>query len=420
MNPLLKLILFIIALLFCSNTLYAQSEQLDRDIRIAERIIQEIFTPAAASGERHYVLPAVRRVESEYIPGIGVHFRVGQSGAWAMSLTSGNGNGETDQSSNTGTNASVENRMLEYLMLYAGQLRGLPANEQVRITFGARSAAPHIVFYSASGERRSQQPGISMWVSKADIDRFAEGNLSENQFKSRISKHEISESQEKRDLNIFASVLEGALNSTDSEYLRVNRKPRYEYLPGLGVHFQVNVNSGMGISLANVRGFASQIDDLNLENVDIKIDLGDIVAGVAPDFDVLAPPNDSLRIALRKMSDSLRVQSRELRGQVEILRNQAEEARRQGQEIQRQIEFRVAERDTIDLSADAEKIMIEIKAAIKDYGSTLSSLNDNELLMITVHWSGRNTSIPEKTHVRIKKSDMLRGSQPAIEDIRRR
>jgi hypothetical protein len=420
MNPLLKLILFIIALLFCIPLLHAQSDQLDRDIRIAERILEEIFTPVHTSGERQIVLPTTRGVEGEYIPGIGIHFKVGQSGARAISIATRTRDGGSDSAVKTETNELIESRMMEYFTQYAGQLRGLPDNEQVRITFGARTSGPRMVFYSPSGERQAEQPRLTMWVTKSDIDRFTDGNLSENQFRNRISKHEISDSQEMRDLNIFASVLEAALNSTDSKHLKVNRKPTYEYLPGLGAHFHVNVNSGIGFSLANIRGMARQIDSLNLDNVDIQIDLGNF----PHEFNFQSPQiefrNDSLRVAMRGMSDSLRVHANELRGQVEIIRKQAEAARRQGEEIQRQVAFTFAERDTVDLTEDAAGLMAELKTAIKDYGPTLSSLGDSELLMITVNWSGRNPTVPDRTHIRISKADLMRGAEPNIEEIRRR
>jgi len=419
MNPLLKFILIIISLLICNQSLYGQSDQLERDIRIAERILEEIFTPEPATGERQIVLPTTRRVESEYIPGVGVHFKVAQSGARTISIVAGARGAESNQTVRTETNESVENRMMEYFTQYAGQLRGLPDNEQVRITFGARTSGPRMIFYSHSGERQAEQPRLTMWVDKADIDRFSRGTISEDQFKSKLSKHEIFDSQEMRDLNIFASILETAINRTESKYLKVNRKPAYEYLPGLGAHFHVNISGRAGfLNFPGLDSLAFRIDNLDLGNVDVQIDLGDINHRLrAPHIEF---NRDSLRIAIRGLGDSLRVHSNELRGQVEMIREQAEAAQRQGQEIQRQIAFSFAERDTIDLTEDATKLMAELKTAIKDYGPTLSSLGDNELLMITVNWSGRNPSLPERTHIRISKSDLMRGAEPNVEEIRRR
>ncbi|TVR31299.1 MAG: hypothetical protein EA390_06625 [Balneolaceae bacterium] len=424
MNPLLKLILFLIALLFFNQLLYAQSDQLDRDIRIAERILEEIFTPEPSSGERQVVLPFSRGVESEYIPGVGIHFKVGQARTPRIRISGGRQAGDDENKTSEVTIETVENRMMEYFTQYAGQLRGLPDNEQVRVTFGEKTTGPRMVFFSASGEQQHQLPRLTMWVTKAEINRFADGNLSESQFRNRISKHEITDSQDKRDLIIFASVLETSINSTDSKHLKVNRKPTYEYLPALGAHFHVNVSSGVGFSLANIRGMARQIDSLDLDDVDIRIDLGDISANIPPEFNFQSPQiefrNDSLRIALRAMSDSLRVHANELSGHIEVIREQAEAAQRQGQEIQRQIAFSFAERDTVDLTEDAAKLMVELKAAIKDYGSTLSSLGDNELLMITVNWSGRNPTLPERTHIRISKEDLFFGREPFVEEIKRR
>lgn len=420
MNPLLKLILFIIALLFCIPSLYAQSDQLDRDIRIAERILQEIFTPVQASGERQILLPASRGVEGEYIPGIGVHFKFAGLNTQFVYVDRSK-NEQLSLSGNIVTREWIEEKTLEYLKNYAPQLRGLSDSEQVRVTYGSASNNPFIIFTGSQREStETRQPKLTAWVTMADLKQYSSGNLSDSQFKNRVSVTILSEQQEMRDLNIFASVLEAAMNSTDSKHLKVNRKPTYEYLPGLGAHFHVNVNSGVGLFPANIRGMARQIDSLDLDNVDIQIDLGNI----PHEFNFQSPQiefrNDSLRVAIRGMSDSLRVHANELRGQVEVIREHAEAARRQGQEIQRQFAISFAERDTVDLTEDTARLMTELKTAIKDYGSTLSSLGDNEMLMITVNWSGRNPTVPDRTHIRISKSDLIRGAEPNIEEIRRR
>jgi len=419
MNPLLKFILFLIALLFCNQSLFAQSDQLNRDIRIAERILEEIFTPVPSSGERQVVLPFSRGVESEYIPGVGVHFKVGQARTPRIRISGNRQAGDQENKASEITIETVENRMMEYFTQYAGQLRGLPDNEQVRVTFGEKTTGPRMVFFSASGEQQHQLPRLTMWVTKADINRFAGGNLSESQFRNRISEHEITDSQDKRDLNIFASVLEAAMNSADSKHLKLNRKPTYEYLPGLGAHFQVNVSSGVGFSLANIRGMTRQIDSLDLDDVVIEFEIGNY----PHEFNFQSPQiqfgNDSLRIDIPGVGDSLRVHTNELRGQIIIMREQAEAARRQGEEIQRKVAFSFAEQDTVNLTDEAARLMAELKAAIKDYGSTITSLGDNELLMITVNWSVRNPTVPERTHIRITKEDLFFGREPFIEEIRR-
>ncbi len=164
------------------------------------------------------------------------------------------------------------------------------------------------------------------------------------------------------------------------------------------------------------------IDDTDFGDVQhIEIDLGDITHMLDNDQDsyVHSPTfnfdADSLRISIQKMRDSLRFDSEELRKQLEQIRIQAEEARQQGEDVRRQLEFRFAEQDTLDLSDDVDRFLDELKNTVANYGPTLQSLDENELLMITINWSGRNPTVPERTYLRIKKTDLLRGAEPIIE-----
>jgi hypothetical protein len=391
---LIHVALLITALLLGGNSLQAQGEQLERDIRIAERILEEIFTPPAAG--QAIVFSPTSRVEGEYIPGVGVHFKIAGNPGGVVLIRTQDGEQRQEQEI---TENWVETRMIEYLTGYAGQLRDLPAGEQVRITFGSRPSQLRTIFVGGS-PGPAQLPGLSMWVNKAEIDRLTRGNITEAQFRNRISRHALEETQELRDMNIFASVLETSLSSSGIEHLRVTRKPRYEYLPGLGVHFHINATTRSHPALSYVLGSPDDVTYIQAPRVEFN--------------------NDSLRLSITRLHDSLRVHTENLRVHAEELRKQAEEARRQGEQIRRQIEVRVAERDTLDLSADVARLTDEVKTVIKEYGTTLSSLNDGELLMITINWPARNPTVPERTYIRISKEDLVRGRDPNIEEIGRK
>ena len=76
MKTIIKLILIIIAILLGEQQLQAQgaSSRVDSEIRIAESILEEIFK--SPESDYRYFLPG-SAVEGEYIPGMGVHFRLG-------------------------------------------------------------------------------------------------------------------------------------------------------------------------------------------------------------------------------------------------------------------------------------------------------------------------------------------------------
>lgn len=412
MKTIIKIILIILAILLGNKNLFAQNSQIESEIRIAERILEEIFrTPE--SGSQVY-FPDRKQVQGEYIPGIGIHFRIGSGPAGVFYIDRDNRNSISGSSV---TQEWIEEKMLEYFNGYAAQLRSVPDNEQIRITYGSGSGSYRVVIIGQRRENSEKsRPKVTAWATMADIKRFASGNLSESQFRSRLSVTDLTEAEEKRDLNIFASVLEASMNSADTEHLRVRRKPAYEYLPGFGAHFNVNVSTGTGFHFGVLEDMAIELDNADFDDFDVQIDLGEIE--IDPPHFEFNP--DSLNISVRQFTDSIKTITGQIKLDTAEIRQQAERARQQAEEMRQRIEVRVAERDTLDLTGEAELLMNELRQTIRDYGSTLSSLQDNELLVITVNWEGRNRSLPERTRVQITKSDLLRGAEPDIEEIRRR
>ena len=419
MKIIKKIFQFIIALLLSLQFATAQSSEMERDIRIAERILQELFTYDSETPV--FQIPNLNRVQGEYIPGAGVHFRIGHQPDFRVTALRVRRDADQNVSRTQKPDYEwIETRMLEYFSQYGGQLRGLQPDEQVRLTFSPRNLFAGVV---RSG-RELEIPRMTMWISSADLQRHTRSNLSADEFRNHVQTYDLTQAEEKQDFAIFASVLEEALNNTGSEHLRVSRKPTFEYLPGLGVQYQITVNAGRGFPFVNLQNIARSIDDMNLDNVEIEIDLGDITHSI-PDEDMLVRiPRiemnmDTLRISLQRHADSLRFDAEKLRRDLEDVRIQADEARRQGDEIRRQLEFRFAESDTVDLEEDVQIFMNELKQAIADYGPTLRSLENDELLMITVNWAGRNPTTPERTHIRIKKSDLIAGESPEIRTVER-
>ena len=415
MKIIKKIFQFIIALLLSFQIATAQNSEMERDIRIAERILQELFT--YDSEDAIFQIPNLNRVQGEYIPGAGVHFRIGHQPDFRVTALRIRRDADQESTQRQKIESDwVESRMLEYFSQYGGQIRSLQPDEQIRLTFSPGNLFAGVIH---SG-RELDIPRVTMWISSADLQRHTRNNLSADEIRNHVQSYDLTQADEKQDLAIFASVLETSLNNTGSEHLRVNRKPTFEYLPGLGVQYQINVSTGRGFPFVNLQNIARSIDNMNLDNVDIDIDLGDITHSV-PDEDVLVRiPRiemnmDTLRISIQRHADSLRFDMEKFRRDLEDVRIQADGARRQGEEIRRQIEFRFAERDTVDLEEDVKRFIEELKKTVIDYGPTLQSLQDDEFLMITVNWSGRNPTVPERTHLRIEKADLPRGTELIIE-----
>ncbi|MFO7846487.1 MAG: hypothetical protein R6V27_07995 [Balneolaceae bacterium] len=394
----------ILTLALYSEPLSGQpADSFDRDIRIAEGIIAELFEPEDSrrpSRGRH-----IRDVTGRYIPDYGIHFNVGAtlSPAAVRVVLQGHAeiqvddNSEPQQLQEMGREF-VEDRLTDYLKNYASLFRDLPGDEVVRVTVSPYRPGAHsfIVFPGSSDSRR---PGVhlTVWASASDIRAYDAGSISEEEFERRIDSIDLTEQEQERDQTVFASILQTALDDV-SDQIRVRQSPVSEYLPGLGLSYRVHASlrSGSWFNIDNL-----QINEFKIENDSLSIDLSDIAKDI--DFDNLssfASRVDSI-FGLQNgsvPSDSQMKSLRELRQQINHQKDTFSD-----EEI----------REMVDQFHD------ELIRTLRDYGVTLRSLDDDEMLIVSVFWSGRHAALPQRSELRIRKSDLLNGTRPEIEEYSR-
>ena len=408
MNRVKMVSIFGLILLFSTGTAMAQADQLERDIRIAERIIEEIFS--SNTGEGQLLRLRTGTVRGEYLAGIGVHFTINR-GTFRFG---------TDEQHSGRSNQQqfaledFEERVMEYLTGYASQLRGLNENEQIQFTFGRNTGNTGFIVMPGTEQIMRRAQGIYMaYVRVGDLKRFEDDTLTESDFREQVTVMDLTEAEPKRDLDIFASVIETALNRETGSKLRIVRKPDFAYMPGFGAVFEMNVRSETGFSLNSV---IARIDEMDLDDVRINIDLGDITDQLDSDIRVNAP---TVRVDLERFSDSIKQNLNGVKAQIAVLGRDTVSSD-MGAMIGRRLEFNFAANDTVDLSADATKMIDELTSVLKDYAGTLSSLEDGEMVMITINWPVRNQSLPAKTRIRATKEDLFFGREPLIEEVSRR
>lgn len=407
----------LIILILIPSFIQAQSEQLQREIRIAEGILQELFAGEQASG---HTIIGVRssRVVSDYIPGYGIHFQIGESFWWSgplqlsreIRVIQRDGSHISDRPDKDSDETSeerkqvTEQKMIEYFTRYAPQLQNLPDNEFVRISTGLRPQQ-NIFIISSSEERRGRTiPMVTKWVQKQDLRRFSEGSITEQQLIQRIQTADITETPEKRDFNIFKTILDTSTNNAGLEYLRFQSTP-YTYLPGFGVQFHLNA-SQRGATFIGMDFEPYVIKNLNFDfdttkNLDLAIDIQRNVTGSNPErFKFNA---DSLRWMAGRSLDSLRIVMDDL-----------------AVSLSNALPIDAGQPEDGVMTSEKEKIYDEIIQTIKEYGPTLSSLPDGEFLNIAITWPSRSTELPQRTYIRIKKQDLMAGRTPEIQEIERR
>ena len=403
-------------LILSAGTLFAQtSETHDRDIRIAEGILAELFD----AKETGFTLRGanVRGVTGEYIPGYGVHFKIGANihPQTLRVIIRGHAQIERDEEQDAPASAEenrafIEDRFMEYFKNYASLLRGIPKDEVVRLTFGDNSSAHTVLSFPPRPERqRDAVPAMTSWASVSDINAFSEGNLSDEEFEARIQIKDLSQEETERDQEVFASILETALNQAGTENLRVRRSPRVEYLPGLGLNYQVHVSlrSWPFMGDFNLDGLEIHLDSLAIGLSELSDNLDEHLLPMAEKLDSIFNPqhrNASRDSLVRAYRDSVRAQRENQQRSVRAFRRD-------------RVENQFSEEEILD---EIDKLHEELKQTVMEYGQTLRSLQDDEMLIITLHWSGRHPALPQRSELRIRKADLLDGKEPEIQVIARK
>ena len=421
MNRVKKTVLITIGLLLIQgvSTSEAQNERLMQDIRVGETILTELINDNRAQFPFHG--GTTRMVQGEYIDGYGVHFSIG-SGITGRSIVLRHRQGEQqDEVSPDAAREKIEQIMRDYLQNYAVMSRHLSDNEHVRLTYGQQARVQRVIAVRGPGnEERLSVPRISVSVTVADLKRHKNGQISDEVLQQRIRVTDLSDQEIGNDLKVFSSVLKTSLDNTETTHLRSGRDPSLNYIPGLGAHYSVEVSARGTFQLAGLQRFTRDIDEKMLSDFsNIEIDLGEVTFDDGSNMVHVGAPSiefkgDSISIAFTELDDSLMYNVDELQKRVNEMRDRFEELRKRGVEIAGRIEYQRTERDTIDYANDLEMIKNQVEETIRDYGPTLRSLSDDEFLIVTINWRGRD--LPDKTTFRIRKSDLVDGKAPDVKE----
>lgn len=419
MKTMKKSIVFLIAVLLSvfsvANAQTNEDPQRERDIKIAEGIIASIFGSDVPGFKN-------QNVHGEYVPGYGVHFTVSPGISNIVRLRTPDSGDERfvvevnkneRTSSDTEREQQIKEKIYEYMKMYAPLIRGVPEEESVRVTYAMTDRGQSIWVFTQDGERNKQNdPGVSVWTTVSNLKQFRNGNISEQEFINRVNTHILSADEKYPDFDVFASILETAMNNANTEYLKI-RRPQMDYLPGLGVRYRIQVSARPGFIL-NEFNFSDGDFEFRLDS--LRLNLNESLKSLEESLAPLSQKLDSMF-----SQDLTGEEHREIREDIQEQRRAVHERQEAlGRDAVRSYGGQAQSVDSLDLELEADAIIEELLNVIENYGSTLTSLADDEMLMISLNWSGRSDDLPERTEVRIKKADLLRGEKPDIEEIKRR
>jgi len=184
----------------------------------------------------------------------------------------------------------------------------------------------------------------------------------------------------------------------------------------MGVHFHSEIHT-RGLSSPQNRDHVwGRLDSLSGNFQALSEQLGESLAPLIARLDSTFKPNrwefDGDSVATFFRGDSLNVQIRDHQNRVRV-QPRANRPQNRPRINAIEIDF-FDEGSEEEVQEQVEIAHRELTSAIKDYASTLRSLPDDELLIVTLHWNSRHPSVPYESEIRIRKSDLLNGSEPEV------
>jgi len=380
MNYLSKITSFaaVCLLIFGLQNVRGQSNidtnRMQRDINIMENVLQEMFkTSWEARGNTVRVGSVAfgRRndIRGTYLPDYGVIFNIpsgppafvmetdSDDEGFAYSFQYGDGNGGKVNE------ASVTSRIVEFLRDYGSAIGQLSNSDRVMVIYNSNVPDSKFAVFQSddSNVKRQKIPSISVVAKKTDLQAYRSGDLSNEQFRNQldISTAEANERAQK-DLKVMAGIFKSALE--DSESFRITGSVDYLKLDNFGALFSFDARYAQRgeWSFSNLRK--------SLET--IGKDLEEARAELEEEIRVNIDIKDSLHSEKQKEIQKKRAQHQE------------------------------------NVRKAYEMFMTDLKEYLVDYGRTLSSIDSNQHILVSVTLPSRYDEIPERLDLQIRKSQL--------------
>ncbi len=342
------------------------ANRMNRDIKIMENILGELFKTQIVSDagnakirSNNYVFfgGSSANIKGTYIPDFGVIFMIPSSTGRSIVVSregSGSANvvfqysSDNDQSDKAVDEESVVKRITEFMQDYASTMGQLSPDENVLVIYGStNSSNSRYATFSLKAinddekEPAKTLPVISVSAKKSDLDAYRSGRLNADAFQNRLSVSK-SEDSEKLDMKVLGNIFRTALEDGDGKqfHLISSNSLSYLYLDNFGALYSMNIHRGH--NLGSFR-FGSISGNLSAEREKELVEL-----------------KEDLREREQKLNETL--------------------------------------------EKEYETLISKTKEFIIDYGRTLSSLKNNQHLLVSLNIADASDTIPERVTLQVQKS----------------
>ena len=353
----------LIGLLSITSTIsYAQAidtNRMNRDISIMENILEELFrTQIKSNSDRTLVVSKQNfffsnGVRGAYLPGFGLIFMISSPSSYTVLsenvTTSGYSVHYTENGADSDSEAdqeSITERITDFLKNYGSTIGQLKNEDKILVIYGSKNSRHNFVYRLSATKsnippEKDKLPVISVSANVKDLADYRTGKLKDSDLSKRIAVA-TSEDKEYFDLKVLGNIFENALNEREENTFRLSGSVNYLMLDNFGALYSFDIR------------YSNRSDEHILWDfaTNRRSRAESIVVGQANNND----------------------------------RSETQE------ELNEKIKDAYA------------AFLANIKEYMIDYGRTLSSLNNNQYLLLSVSVNGRFENVPDRLDLQIKKS----------------
>lgn len=367
-------------LIFAQQPVCAQSNidtnRMSRDINIMENVLEEMFkTSWAAHGNTvrvssgSFSFGRSEDIRGTYLRDFGIIFTIpgGPPAFVMMSDSDGDKSSysfryDDSEEGEPVTEESITNRMVEFLQDYGSTIGQLSDDDKVMVIYLSHSPNRSVTIFHSRGDEkektsRQQLPKISAVATKGDLQAYRSGDISSDEFRSRLDISTADAGKDQKDLRVMAGIFETAFDEMDEKSFRIRGSVDYLHLDNFGALFSFNARYS---------------------------DRGSWV------FSEVAKTLEAVGEELEKTRADL---ENRIRSNIDSARSEKREKIEQSQKEQKQ--------EVVDAY---EQFLGDLKEYVVDYGRTLSSIDSNQRILVSVSLSSGYDEIPERIDLQIQKS----------------
>ena len=366
--------------LILAPTIFAQhidANRMNRDIRIMENILSEIFRPQTeiTTTKTYTILGDGFRqlgIRGTYLKNFGIIFMIHKDALFPLRMGipgdvdfsfhySINRDNNTEIVSRSVDEDSINKRMAEFLTNYGSIIGQLDDDERIMVIYDANSNSkkPHLIRSldrngrkGLKNETEERVPILSASINMKNLTDYRSGKINYENVESRID-FATTENKDYMDLEVMKNIFETGLRESGEESFFVSGKISYLMLENFGAIYSFD---------ARYRGKE-----------------GEFFGGFTPGMRRILRSLKDQQIIMEQFSDSLNEEDATIE--------------------ERELEHKQ------NMIAAFEGLKRNVVQYIVDYGRTLSSVDSDQYMLTTINLSSSGMDeVPNRIDFKIKKS----------------